>query len=416
MSSQHWMMKYMQTFQCVGSECELNCCVGWDVALQPGEASQVKAALQKIDVYQEGVQPVFQVMEQTQTMPQMKSGHCVMLTETQMCGLRSQCGESTLPSVCSMYPREVKRYGTRLELSAKTSCPEIARILLLSPNATDRVPLTPTSLPRTRTDFAVDQPNKQAWTQHLDELRNMALDMLSLPYPTGHCLFFLTEVAHRLRGVLDASTERDPGMGIHTAIEPLLVRKNLGATHAHLNQLNWTGEAILPVILNLLTIRAVGAAKNPHDPIRKLYSYLCSYNQLSPLDIDAASRILWPKHQARAAQLSGQWGEVVDGFARRYALHYWHHEWFPRHPSMVEYVVRHLLLHGMHRVLLVNHPDIAYYLDKNEVVPRDVLEEVAVSVLSKVTRSFEHQDLIQKVMEPLKVQGSWSTTQKLCFL
>ena len=416
MSSQHWMMKYMQTFQCVGSDCEMSCCVGWTAALLPGEANQVRTALQQNDVYHDGIKPVFQLMEETQTIPKMKSGHCVMLTETRTCGLQAQCGESALPNICSMYPRQVQRYGRRLELSAKTSCPEIARILLLSPNATERVPLAPNSLPRSRTDRAIDQPNAQPWTQHLDEIRNMALDMLSLSYPTGHCLFFLTEVAQRLRGVLELSTERDPGMEIQKAIAPLLVRKNLGATHEHLNELNWTGEEILPVVLNLLTIRAVGAGKDPHDPIRKLYTHLCSYNQLSPLDIDGASRTLWPKHQARCAQLQGQWGDLMDRFARRYAQHYWCHEWFPQYPSLVEYVLRHLLLHGMQRVLLVNHPDVAYYLDKNEVVPRDVLENTAVWVLAKTTRSFEHLDLIHKVMDPMKGQRVWSTTQKLCFL
>ena len=416
MSAQHWMMKYMQTFQCVGSECEQSCCVGWNTALLPGEAAQVKAALKQNAVYHEGIEPVFQLMEETQTMPKMKSGHCVMLTAERTCGLQSQCGEPSLPNVCSMYPRQSQRYGTRIELSAKTSCPEIARILLTAPDATALVPLEASCLPRATFDRVVDEPNGHPWTKHLDEIRNMAIDMLSLPYPTSHCLFFLTEVAHRLRGVLEESTERDPGMGIHKAIEPLLLRKNLAATHEHLNQLGWTGETVLPLVLNLLTIRAVGAGQDPHDPIRKLFSYFCSYNSLSPLDIDAASQTLWPKHNARAAQLAGQWGALMDDYSRRYAQHYWYHEWFPQYPSMVEYVLRHLLLNAMHRVLLVNHPDVAFHLDNNEVVPRDVLEKTATRVLFKTTRSFEHLDLIHKVLEPMKGANVWATTQKLCFL
>jgi lysine-N-methylase len=394
----------------------MSCCLGWQAQLLPGEGVELRTSIQGHPGFQDRVHQSLDQMVTANAVPKTSKGECVMLESCGKCGIQSQLGEKALPFVCSTYPRMMQRVGPRVELSAKTSCPEVARLLLLSSGATDRVSHDESLLPRTRVHFSMDDPNASPWSKHLDALRNLAMEMLTLPYPTGHNLFFLTEVAQRLNHVLNENTKEDPGMKIQQAIEPLLNKKNLEATSAHLNELNWNAKDALPFLINLLTIRAVGAGAGSEDPMRTLYGQVCAFSGLNPLDIEGSAEQLWTLHVKRSAQLNAQCGEALETYSKRFAMHYWFHELFPRHSDLKTYMIRLLLLNGVHRVLLVNHPDIASCLDRSEPVPKKVLEKTAVRVLAKSTRGFEHHKMLNAVLSALNTSTSWPLVQKLCFI
>lgn len=55
------------------------------------------------------------------------------LYEKKLCKIHSGLGEEYLSDTCALYPRIMNIIDGKLERSATTSCPEIARLALLNP-------------------------------------------------------------------------------------------------------------------------------------------------------------------------------------------------------------------------------------------------------------------------------------------
>lgn len=128
--------KYMKEFTCIGSECEDSCCIGWQVTLDRKtfkayrnlRDSQLSKSLQqgmkriKNDASEENYGSF--IMDQ--------NGRCPMLNEQNLCGIQLNVGEDMLSPTCSTYPRVLNLVDGNIELSAKLSCPEVARLVLLN--------------------------------------------------------------------------------------------------------------------------------------------------------------------------------------------------------------------------------------------------------------------------------------------
>jgi lysine-N-methylase len=58
--------------------------------------------------------------------------HCPLLTAQGLCGIQAELGEALLSDTCATYPRIVHRHGAEVETALALSCPEAARLVLLS--------------------------------------------------------------------------------------------------------------------------------------------------------------------------------------------------------------------------------------------------------------------------------------------
>jgi len=134
------MPRYVARFRCVGASCEDTCCAGWSVHIdkktykayrnQTHEALKpVVAAMQRIDnpadptMY--GVLPVAGL-----------GGDCPAL-QNGMCAIQANIGTSYLPDTCDTFPRLNRNVNGQVEQSLTLSCPEAARLALLSEDAFD---------------------------------------------------------------------------------------------------------------------------------------------------------------------------------------------------------------------------------------------------------------------------------------
>jgi lysine-N-methylase len=68
------------------------------------------------------------------TMHTNTSNQCSMLSEERLCRIQAQLGETFLPHSCATYPRIVNSIAGVEEKSLALSCPEAARLVLLTPN------------------------------------------------------------------------------------------------------------------------------------------------------------------------------------------------------------------------------------------------------------------------------------------
>lgn len=129
---------YLKDFRCIGSPCEDNCCIGWDVDFD-------KKSFQKYSKIKDGelgklfktcVRPnpdAFSDAVDFATVKLKKNKVCPFLDEAHLCKIQSGFGETYLSNVCATYPRYTNVIDGVYEHSATVSCPEAARLILKNP-------------------------------------------------------------------------------------------------------------------------------------------------------------------------------------------------------------------------------------------------------------------------------------------
>lgn len=416
MPKHHITMQFMKTFSCIGSDCELNCCNGWTVSVTAPEIDTIDTLLQQVPTLGRTKEEVFGQTQKGHHLKLKNDGSCTFQCGKGLCDLQAKAGPKALPYVCATYPRQIHQHGDRFELSGLTSCPEVARNLFFTPHATRRVPADKSHFPRYLPNSATVAPEEKPWTHYLDDIRNLALEILQLPYPIAHRLFLLTELTRRLNTVLTPKTTQVAEAVIKEALGPMLDVKNLTATHEHLTTLGWTAEHVFSVPLNLIAIRTIASQSSRSEHTRELFSAICSADNLDLEEIEVTATKLWPSHQQRSKKLHAQHDSRLDMFHTRYAEHYWFHEHYTSHPSLNAHMARLLLLLAAQRILVVNHPDIASKLDAGVPVPLDLLDRVQVETVANLSRNMEHNRTLNELLSAVSSEDSYAHTQRLCFV
>lgn len=133
---------YMKTFNCIGSACEDSCCVGWKVTLDKDTYKKYKNIKEpvltaKLKNSMKRNKDVEARDNYYASFVMGEKGRCPMLEESGLCAIQASVGEEMLSRTCSTYPRVINKVGDSLEMSAKLSCPEIARLALLNSEGID---------------------------------------------------------------------------------------------------------------------------------------------------------------------------------------------------------------------------------------------------------------------------------------
>jgi lysine-N-methylase len=134
---------YADRFRCIGSACEDTCCQGWNVPIdeptwekyhslpQGPLPDLIRASLiRKLDAPAEpdAAKPIFAIIRMN------AANECPMLSADHLCRIQAELGESLLSHTCATYPRYVHVLGGVEEKALTLSCPEAARLVLLTPD------------------------------------------------------------------------------------------------------------------------------------------------------------------------------------------------------------------------------------------------------------------------------------------
>lgn len=143
---------YLEQFHCKCGECRHPCCDGWGISVGEKEyytllgiscSSRLRHKLDDAFV----ISPMPTEEAYASISPNYLE-QCPMLDEDGLCLLQKEKGEDILPTVCRMYPRAVKKYGDRHELSLSCSCEATVEQLMKS--------TAPLTLREIRTELAFD--------------------------------------------------------------------------------------------------------------------------------------------------------------------------------------------------------------------------------------------------------------------
>lgn len=119
---------YYDRFRCIASRCTDNCCIGWEIGIDPAALADYQSQLGAFGdrlraAIQPGDPPFFALT---------KSGRCPFLNEENLCDIYRQLGESHLCAICDQHPRFHNWFGAEKESGLGLSCEEAARLILFS--------------------------------------------------------------------------------------------------------------------------------------------------------------------------------------------------------------------------------------------------------------------------------------------
>ena len=194
---------YYDRFQCIASLCTDNCCIGWEIGIDPAALAdyqsqpgafgdRLRAAIQP------GEPPFFALT---------KSGRCPFLNGENLCDIYRQLGESHLCAICDQHPRFHNWFGSEKESGLGLSCEEAARLILFS---------APPRLICRETPEAPD-PDTELDPELLAGLRavrDAAFSILAEPFlPLAHRLALLAALGQDLQHWMDAAPQQAAAEG-----------------------------------------------------------------------------------------------------------------------------------------------------------------------------------------------------------
>jgi len=193
------MPRHFEEFQCIGSSCEDNCCIGWDVEIdkktyhkyqkvKDGELLKLfrNSIFENPDSYDRNVD--FATVELAE------SNRCPFLNEKQLCMIQAKLGHAYLSNVCAAYPRYANEVNGVVEYSLNVSCPEAARLVIANKQGLAFTNEQQSTSPNTIINFVLTTTdhNGNSMVNYFVELRNFTISLLqNRKHPLWERIFML---------------------------------------------------------------------------------------------------------------------------------------------------------------------------------------------------------------------------------
>ena len=120
---------YYHSFRCIAAACPDSCCKEWAVDVDAHAAMYYRALPGALG---DRLRGVLQDTD-TGTVMTIEDGRCPMWRQDGLCRIQAELGHDALCKTCREFPRLCHDYGDFVELGLELSCPEAARLILMSP-------------------------------------------------------------------------------------------------------------------------------------------------------------------------------------------------------------------------------------------------------------------------------------------
>ncbi len=120
---------YYDRFRCLASACPDSCCQQWSVQVDERAEAYYRGLPGPLG---EKLRSVL-TQEDGETVFAVENGRCPLWRADGLCRIQAELGEQALCDVCRDFPRIRHDFGDFAELQLELSCPEAARLILLSP-------------------------------------------------------------------------------------------------------------------------------------------------------------------------------------------------------------------------------------------------------------------------------------------
>lgn len=147
--------EFLSHFKCAADKCEDHCCGGWRVSINDATKklyAQKAPELLEFVVDDDGGSKIEN---------SFKTGNCSQLLDSGLCNVHKNYGEKFLPDTCTFYPKTVRKIGETTLVSATTSCPEVARLIVTMDDPFNIIDSSMERLPENISDFKMDSESEK---------------------------------------------------------------------------------------------------------------------------------------------------------------------------------------------------------------------------------------------------------------
>jgi lysine-N-methylase len=296
---------YANAFHCIGSDCEDSCCEGWGVFVDKSTYKKYRAnpLLRQLTA-----EHMDRVPESRNTFQyariRLQENRCPFLAADKLCSIQKRHGAEFLSKTCARYPRALVRFDGRLQKALLLSCPEAARLVLLSPQLLSAVE----SLEDSQNS---SPPEKPSLAHHL---RCLALGVLQdRSYPLWQRLFVLGIVCRRIQDFTAAQRTAEVPQLIAQYAEMIMQ----GQLRPHLDGIAVRPEPQLDFVMRLIRLRF--QVEQPRDDFAAMVAeFMLSihYSADTPLEQSAA---LYAEAHSRSYQ---PFAQQYPAFLENYLVNY----------------------------------------------------------------------------------------------
>lgn len=123
---------FVERFKCVGAECLISCCQGWNIFIDKKTHHRYLNAdnTQISSIAKAHLRPTRKGKNHYSVITFDTQGQCPFIDENKLCSVQRELGEQALSPTCAIYPRITRRYADETRHSMTLSCPEVARLVL----------------------------------------------------------------------------------------------------------------------------------------------------------------------------------------------------------------------------------------------------------------------------------------------
>ncbi|MEE2962458.1 MAG: flagellin lysine-N-methylase [Myxococcota bacterium] len=409
MTENHRTYSYMNSFQCLGSDCEDTCCRGWDIAVDKIHYERIESVCSRDPGGRERFHELVQINKKDDAqdhsyavIQRTDSSECSFLTADKLCHLQASYGEDVLPDTCSLYPRRLWRYQGGFELTGLLSCPEVARKVFLEEDALLEVPLEPSSLGRLLVSRNRNQEDDLSpYKQGFGFVRELLLSRLkNFEEPLSEVLFILVLWAKKTSTFYHQGIERNVTEQLRQTIDLLEQDEVKALIREKLSQNSPDSKLALDTIQGILKL----AAKDEKGRLRSLIDNIYEdWRRRFLWDSDSESEVsagvVWEAYETQRNALDPGLLNRLEQHSRTFLQHYVQTYAFTDEVDLARYLLGMLSQLAMARFLILNHPHLRGVSGARDggSIPR--LDRVSIEVFYLVGRGVQHHEAVLKGIE-----------------
>jgi lysine-N-methylase len=136
MAAHQFTPRFYELFQCIGDQCEDNCCHDWAITIDKKTYQRYVTHPDQLiqSTAKTRIKRTRKAENNWAVITLDETGKCPFLTEG-LCQIHTRAGPQALSHTCQNYPRVISRFANNQRLSLTLSCPEACRQVLLNPDA-----------------------------------------------------------------------------------------------------------------------------------------------------------------------------------------------------------------------------------------------------------------------------------------
>ncbi len=130
---------YYVNFKCIAEQCRHNCCVGWEIDIDPDTLARYKRVAGAL-----GTRLQAEIDEENHCFRLDDRERCPFLNTKGLCDIITELGEDALCQICSDHPRFRNYFSNHTEMGLGLCCEQAARLILTQqqPFALSEIPPT----------------------------------------------------------------------------------------------------------------------------------------------------------------------------------------------------------------------------------------------------------------------------------